>query len=96
MPATFVWCSPFLEMPAKLVPYPITNCIFVTHACTASPSCKQVVALATELVKWYRAHENSTWHIVDPDIAATCANGAGMRVDCEIEGESSDGEGEDG
>lgn len=53
----------------------------------------QVVALATELVKWYRAHENSTWHIIDPDIAATCANGAGPgRVDGEIEGESSDGE----
>lgn len=65
-------------------------------SCAAAPSFKQVVALATELVKWYRAHENSTWHIVDPDIAATCANGAGLRVDCEIEGESSDGEGEDG
>lgn len=57
------------------------------------PRLKQVVALATELVKWYRAHENSTWHIIDPDLAATCANGAGSgHVDGEIEGESSDGE----
>lgn len=54
---------------------------------------RQVVALATELVKWYRAHENSTWHNIDPDIAATCANGAASgNVDGEIEGESSDGE----
>lgn len=73
-----------------------TFCAASRTFCAASPSYKQVVALATELVKWYRAHESSTWHIVDPDIAATCANGAGMRVDCEIEGESSDGEGEDG
>lgn len=54
---------------------------------------EQVVALATELVKWYRAHENSTWHVIDPEIASTCANGAGSsHVDGEIEGESSDGE----
>eukprot|EP00904_Undaria_pinnatifida_P012199 jgi/Undpi1/8109/HiC_scaffold_24.g10581.m1 len=53
----------------------------------------RVVALATELVKWYRAHENSTWHIIDPDLAATCANSTGSgHVDGEIEGESSDGE----
>lgn len=52
-----------------------------------------MVALATELVKWYRAHESSTCYIVDPDISATCANGAGSgRLDGEIEGESSDGE----
>lgn len=53
----------------------------------------QVVALATELVKWYRAHENSAWYTVDPDIAATCANGAGsVYVERDLDGESSDGE----
>ena len=55
----------------------------------------QVVALAAELVKWYRAHENFTWYayVVDPDIAATGANGAGaVHVDGEMEAESSDGE----
>lgn len=53
----------------------------------------QVVALASELVKWYRAHENSSWYSVDPDIAATCANGAGsVHVERDIDGESSDGE----
>ncbi|CBN74287.1 conserved unknown protein [Ectocarpus siliculosus] len=53
----------------------------------------RVVALATELVKWYRTHESSTCYIVDPDISAACANGAGSgRLDGEIEGESSDGE----
>lgn len=54
---------------------------------------RQVVALATELVKWYRAHGTSTWHTIDPDIESTCANGASSgHVDREIEGESSDGE----
>lgn len=53
----------------------------------------QVVDLATELVKWYRARENSTWYSVDPDIPATCANGAGSgHVEGDIDGESSDGE----
>lgn len=53
----------------------------------------QVVALATELVKWYRAHETSAWHAIDADIAATCANGAGSgHIEGEIEAESSDGE----
>lgn len=53
----------------------------------------QVVALATELVKWYRGHESSRRHTVDPDIAATCANGAGsVQVERDLDGESSDGE----
>lgn len=53
----------------------------------------RVVALATELVKWYRGHESSRRHTVDPDIAATCANGAGsVQVERDLDGESSDGE----
>lgn len=53
----------------------------------------QVVALAAELVKWYRSREDFSWYAIDPDIAATCANGAGAtQVDGEMEAESSDGE----
>lgn len=76
-----------------LLPQSLFLCLNPTLVRDFRPRLEQVVALATELVKWYRAHENSTWHIIDPDLAATCANGAGSgHVDGEIEGESSDGE----
>lgn len=60
---------------------------------SSTRSWTQVVNLAMELVKWYQARENSSRYSIDPDIAATFANGAGSNDgDGDMDGESSDGE----